>query len=43
VSQKIRSVEELETLPAGIKAKGITPSIMRRREAGKEEVLNDLP
>ena len=37
-----RSVEKLETLAVGIKAKDITPSIAWRREAWKEEVLDDL-
>ena len=41
-SQKIWSVEKLETLAVGIKAKDITPSIAWRREAWKEEVLDAL-
>jgi len=44
VSRKSRSVEELETLPAGTKPrKDITPSIAWRREARKEETLDDVP
>ena len=43
-SRKISSVEELETLSSdGHKAKDTTPSIAWRREAEKEEALNDLP
>ena len=36
-------LECLETLPAGHEAKDITPSIAWRREAWKEEALDDLP
>ena len=37
-------VEELETLPAGTKPRtSRTPSIAWRREAWKEETLDDLP
>ena len=50
-SRKIRSVEELEILPVGTKPKdyllaqsqGHQPSIAWRREAWKEEALDDLP
>lgn len=39
VSQKLCSVEEIETLPAGTKSKDIT----WRREFYKKEVLNNFP
>ena len=41
-SQRIWSVVKLETT-RGYKAKDITPSITWRREAWKEEALDDLP
>ena len=43
-SRKVWNVEELETLPAGTKPRtSRTPSIAWRREAWKEETLDDLP
>ena len=42
-SQKICSVEKLETPPAGAKPKDITPSIAWGGEAWKEEAPDDLP
>ena len=42
-SQKIWSVEKLETLPVEHKAKDITSSTAWRREAWKEEALDYLP
>ena len=42
-SQKILSVEELETLLTGAKPKDTTASIAWKREAQKEKVLNNPP
>ena len=42
-SHKIWSVEELETLPEGHKAKDTTQSITQGRKAWKEKALNDHP
>ena len=42
-SRKLKSVEELEKLPADTKPRPLTASTARRRKTRKEESIDDLP